>query len=227
MTSEYSKSSWTVRRDIEVGGDEKDDVGESIEIAPTAGAVLGDLQNSSESFGDGVGQIMVVEGRDVVEVCLQRAGEPVHRRDADSERGDHPATQELLCSSVVGNAPELSELVFEHPRGMNMASGMTQAIESVGLSVGARGRVAVQQLAQALVRRACRVVRLVHGFGDAQSIEEGGGVRAMMLYRLGVSPLCQNSCRVDTSVILGALRSDSGSIRQRIQSTSGGSTVTT
>ena len=39
-------------------------------------------------------------------------------------------------------------------------------------------------------------------------------------------PLCHRSCRLDTSVILGALRNNSGSIQQRIQRTGRGSTVT-
>jgi len=40
------------------------------------------------------------------------------------------------------------------------------------------------------------------------------------------APLCHSSCRLDTSVTLGALRNDSGSIRQRIQRTCGGSPAT-
>ena len=40
-------------------------------------------------------------------------------------------------------------------------------------------------------------------------------------------PLCQASCRLDSSVIIGALRNDSGSIQQRIQSTCSGSLGTT
>jgi hypothetical protein len=39
-------------------------------------------------------------------------------------------------------------------------------------------------------------------------------------------PLCHHGSRLGTSVTLGALRSDSGSIRQRIQRTGGGSTAT-
>ena len=39
---------------------------------------------------------------------------------------------------------------------------------------------------------------------------------------LGEVPLCHRSCRLDTSVILGALRNDSGSIQQRIQRAGGG-----
>ena len=40
-------------------------------------------------------------------------------------------------------------------------------------------------------------------------------------------PLCHSSCRLDPSVILGALRNDSGSIQQRIQRAGGGATATT
>jgi hypothetical protein len=40
---------------------------------------------------------------------------------------------------------------------------------------------------------------------------------------LRAPPPCHSSCRLDTSVICGALRNDSGSIQQRIQRTSSGS----
>ena len=43
---------------------------------------------------------------------------------------------------------------------------------------------------------------------------------------LGGAPLCHRSCRFDISVVLGVLRNDSGSIRQRIQRTGGGSIAT-
>ena len=46
------------------------------------------------------------------------------------------------------------------------------------------------------------------------------------LPRFTATPLCHSSCRLNTSVTLGALRNDSGSIRQRIQRTSGGSAAT-
>ena len=36
------------------------------------------------------------------------------------------------------------------------------------------------------------------------------------------APLCQGSCRLDSSVILGILRNDSGSVPQRIQRAGGG-----
>ena len=43
--------------------------------------------------------------------------------------------------------------------------------------------------------------------------------------RFHEGPLCQSICRLDPSVILGALRNDSGSIRQRIQRTGGGASA--
>ena len=198
MTSERSQIARNVRRDIEVTDDEVDDVGECIQVAISAGAVLDDRDDAIESFGDGVGQIVLDEGEDVVEMRLQRADERAQRGNAASQGGGHPGAQELLCGALVGEAPELSELVLEHPGAMNMAIAMAQAIESAGLTLGARGRVPVQQPAQALDRLALlagqgapfilayRIDGLVGGLGDVDVIDDERGVRAMMLDRLGV-----------------------------------------
>ena len=48
----------------------------------------------------------------------------------------------------------------------------------------------------------------------------------MRLFCPALRPLCHHSCRLDSSVILGALRNDSGLIRQRIQRTDGDATAT-
>ena len=145
MTSECSQIARNVRRDIEVTDNEADDPGEGIQIAASAGAVLDDLDDAIESFADGVGQFVLDKGEDAVEMRLQRADERAQRRDAASQGGGHPGAQELLCGALVGEAPELSELVLEHPCAMNTAIAMAQAIESAGLSLGARGQVPIQQ----------------------------------------------------------------------------------
>lgn len=41
-------------------------------------------------------------------------------------------------------------------------------------------------------------------------------------YAVGLTPKCHDSYRLNSSVIMGALRKDDGSIRQRIQSTCSG-----
>ena len=51
--------------------------------------------------------------------------------------------------------------------------------------------------------------------------------RVASLQHVAVPLLCHSSCRLDPSVILGALRNDSGSIQQRIQRAGGGATATT
>ena len=143
MTSECSQIAGNVRKHIEVTDHEVDDVGECVQVAVSAGAVFADLEYAIKSFGDGVDRIVLDKGEDVVDMRLQRADERTQRGDAASQGGGHPGAQELLCAGLVCEAPELSELVLEHPGAMNAAIAMPQAIESAGLILGARGRVLV------------------------------------------------------------------------------------
>ncbi len=62
----------------------------------------------------------------------------------------------------------------------------------------------------------------VHGVGEPRL--EFGEQRDRAF--LPPSPLCHRSCRLDTSVTLGALRNDSGAIQQRIQRAGGGAAAT-
>lgn len=125
--------------------DEIDDVGERIQVAVSAGGVLDDFDDAVESFADGVGQIVLDVGEDVVEIRLQPADERAQRGDAASQGGGHLGAQELLCGTTVGETLELSDLVLEHPGAMKTAIAMAEAIESAGLSLGARGQVPKQQ----------------------------------------------------------------------------------
>ena len=61
-----------MRRDIEVSDDEVDDVGERVEIAVSACAVLDDLDDAVQSLGDGVGQIVLDKGEDVLKMNVTR-----------------------------------------------------------------------------------------------------------------------------------------------------------
>ena len=86
-----------MRRNIEVADDEVNDVGEGVEVAVSAGAVLDDFDDAVQSLGDGIGQIVLDEGQDVLEVRLEGADEGAQRGDAGAQRGGHPGAQELLC----------------------------------------------------------------------------------------------------------------------------------
>jgi len=216
MTSECSQITRNVRRDIEVPDHEVDDVGEAIPIAVSAGAVFDNLDDAIESFGDGVDQIVLDKGEDVVEVRLQRADDPAHRGDAASQGGGHPRAQELLSGALVDEAPELSELILQHPGAMNTAIRMAQAIERAGLALGALGRVPAQQPAQALDRLALfpgqgalfllayRIDGLVEGVGDVEVIDDKRGVRAMILERLGVDTAHVAAGAADLSALVVA-----------------------
>ncbi len=81
-------------RDTEVPDHKIDHVGEGIQIAVSAGAIFDDLDDAIESFGNGVGQIVLDKGEDVVEVRLQRA----------DERAQPGYEREYSCRAVMRTA---------------------------------------------------------------------------------------------------------------------------
>ena len=64
-----------MRRDIEVADGEEDHIGEVVEVAVSGGAVFNDFNDTVKALTDGIGQVPVGEGDDVIEVISHRADE--------------------------------------------------------------------------------------------------------------------------------------------------------
>ncbi len=195
MESGCAQIARNMRRDIKVSDDE---VRECVQVSVFSGAVLDDLDDAFESFGDGVLQIVLAEGADVGERRLEGADERAQQGDAGAQSGGHLGAEELLNRRLVLISSKYSVMILQYPSAMNTAIGMAQANEGTGPSLGAPGRVPVQQLAQAIDRLALRAGRnarslvgqhvdsLVEGFGDVEVIDDECGVRVAMHDRLGI-----------------------------------------
>ena len=70
-----------LRRDIEVADGQVDHVGEALEVPIIGSSILDDFDNTVEAFADGVGEVSVDEGEDVIEVIAQGSDKLAQRRD--------------------------------------------------------------------------------------------------------------------------------------------------
>ena len=68
--SDCTELAWNLRRDVEVADGEIDHVGKGLQMSKPAGPVLDDLDNSVDTFCDGVGHSGFNEGEDT---CLVAA----------------------------------------------------------------------------------------------------------------------------------------------------------
>ena len=62
-----------MRRNIEVAHGQVDHVGEVVQVTISGSAVLDDFDNTAEAFTDGIGQVSIGKGGDVIEVNSQCA----------------------------------------------------------------------------------------------------------------------------------------------------------
>ena len=85
---------------VQIADDEVDHVGEVVQTAEAGGAVLGDLDDAIDAFGDRVGEGALDVGDDVVVVIAQGANEGAQGRQAASQGGGHPALEEGKRTSV-------------------------------------------------------------------------------------------------------------------------------
>ena len=118
-----------MRRNIEVADSQVDHVGEAVQIAISGSPVFKDFDNTVKPLTDGIGEVPVGEGDDVIEVISQRADELAQRGDTATQCGGHPAFEELLCRGTIAIIPDVFELVLEHPGAVDTPIGVTQAIE--------------------------------------------------------------------------------------------------
>ena len=66
---------WNMCRNIEVADGQVDHVGEVVQVAISGSPILDDFDNSVEAFTDGICQVPVGEGNDVIEVISHGADE--------------------------------------------------------------------------------------------------------------------------------------------------------
>ena len=62
-----------MRRNIEVAHGQVDHVGEVVQVTISGSAILDDFDNTVEAFTDGIGQVSIGKGDDVIEVNSQCA----------------------------------------------------------------------------------------------------------------------------------------------------------
>ena len=61
-----------LRRNIEVANGQENHVSEAVEVAISRGPIFNDFDNTVKTFADGIGQISIGEGDDVIEVNSHR-----------------------------------------------------------------------------------------------------------------------------------------------------------
>jgi len=76
-----------MRRNVPVANSQVDHVGEAVQIAISGSPVFNDFDNTVKALTDGVGQVPVGEGDDVIEVISQCTDELAQRGDTTTQRG--------------------------------------------------------------------------------------------------------------------------------------------
>ena len=94
-----------LRRDFEVADGQVDHVGEALEVAITGSSTLDDFDNTVEALADGVGEVSVHEGQDVIEVSAQGCDELAQRRDTVS------CSSECLCPAIESETSESTVVI--------------------------------------------------------------------------------------------------------------------
>ena len=120
-------------RDIHVSDCKEDHIAKRVECAKSAGAVLDDLDDAVEAFGDGVGKSCVHECEDAEEVLAKRSDELPQWFKAASERRRRPAFKEAFGSPGCTVFPERLELVLEPPGSVDAVVGLLQRLERPGI----------------------------------------------------------------------------------------------
>jgi len=187
-----------MRRNIEVANSQVDHVGEAVQIAISGSPVFNDFDNTVKVLTNGIGQLPVGEGDDVIEVISQCVDELAQRGDTTTQRGGHPAFEKLLRRGRIAIIPDVFELVLEHPGAVDTAIGVAQTIEESGMSLGAISGVHAEQPSQSLDRLTTLgiestplfLAHLVHGLvqrlHDMEAVDDAHGIGAVMLNRLGI-----------------------------------------
>lgn len=185
-------------RDIEVANGQVDYVGKAVQVAIPGSAVFDDLYDAVKTFTNSVGQVSIDKGQDVVKVIAQRGDKLAQRGNAASQCGGYPAFEKLLRRGAVAVAPEVLELVLEHPGAVDTAIGVTQAVEQAGIGLSAIARMHAQQPTQPFDGFASLPVQgpplilthlidsLIEGFDHVEAIDNQFGVGAMVPDGFGV-----------------------------------------
>ena len=108
-------------RQIQIPDGQVNEVGEGLEIAKTTGTVLDDLDDTIQSFRDGIGQTRTDIGKDPVHLFLYGVNELADGLQPAFQGGGHPAFEILFCGPGRLVLPELFELIFEDPGTVNPA----------------------------------------------------------------------------------------------------------
>src|SRR3954468_13442421 len=108
-------------RNVEVTNGEKDQVGESSQGTESGCAVLNDLDNPIESFGNGIGKGTFNEGENIFLMKLERGGKGAHGRQTGLAGRTDPLLEKGPGRGDVSGGPEIFKLVLQSPSAVNTA----------------------------------------------------------------------------------------------------------
>jgi len=187
-----------LRRNIEVTNRQVNHIGKVVQTAISGGSVFDDFDDPVKALPDGVGQIPVDIGENILEVVSQGSDKLTQRGNAASQGSGRPSFEELLRRAAVAVIPEVLELILEHPSAMDATIGITQIVEKAGMPLGAISGVHGKQPAHPLDRLASLgvevaplflsylVERFVQGLHDVEAVDDERGIGAVMLDGLGI-----------------------------------------
>jgi len=187
-----------MRRNIEIANGQVDHVSKALQVAISRSPVFDDFDNTVKAFTNGIGQVSVDKGKDVLEVISQCANKLAQRGNAASQGTGYPAFEELLCRGTIAVIPEVLELILEYPGTMDATIGVAQAVQETGIPLGAISGMHAEHPTQPLDRfttvgiqgapliLAHIVNGLVECLNNMETVDDERGIGAVMLDRPGI-----------------------------------------
>ncbi len=126
-----------MRRNIEIANGQVDHVSKALQVAISGSPVFDNFDNTVKALANGIGQVSVDKGKDVLEVISQCADKLAQRGNAASQGTGYPMFEELLCRGTIAVIPEVLEFILEYPGTMDATIGVAQAIQEAGIPLGA------------------------------------------------------------------------------------------
>ena len=119
-------------------------------MSEAAGAILDDLDDTGDTFGNGVGHSVGDEGEDASLVTACCGDEPAQGFEAAAQGRGSPALKESHCGPGCAEVPELLELVLQSPRTIDTAVVFLKCLEGLGVTTRTVRGMPVQEPAQPL-----------------------------------------------------------------------------
>jgi len=121
-------------RQIDIADSQVDHVGEGVEVAETAGAVLDDPDDAIDTFSDGIGCPSIDEGHHGLLMFSQGVDELAHGRQSAEQSAFGPSFKKALGGPGCLVVPELLELLFQAPGTIDPAVVLIERPEIPGVA---------------------------------------------------------------------------------------------